>query len=509
MSPAQPASRYGKQLGGNCRGLPKPSFSIIRKASVSSNYASSSYSMDLNDSGSGWDNLGHDPQLSILSVLKQRKDKDSMQAMMQTSRDLRLLASSLISTIEIRDASALDHYPRHAAITTMLLRMRPSRAWKAHMEPSDMVSWLQATSAAGIRLAAVTSVEVELPGMPQEAMDPATMDSLLEFIAGSCPNLRCLSMANIVREEEDLIRAMFTAIGRHLPGITELQLAVSEWDDHFGCDFAIAGIDWATCLPRGLQKFTGGVKLHHELLQQLVLMPSLMEVDVLSLSTGEEEKLAVHSDACAWRILRTHFRSCQDLGRFTSAMPLLHLYCDDPPVWGLAADVGEHAVVAKAAAWLSQIGSCPEELSLWVDSDRTASSAGFISALAPLSGRLVSLGLGNWPVIERTLDELADALPNIRKLNLWCCSISDSAWSRMLSMTSVTDLTIKGRADSGGTIPLAQIIAFASAASRPLTLTLKGGALSSEDQAGWEAFEAEQRRNGGLRHMTVHITREW
>ena len=101
------------------------------------------------------------------------------------------------------------------------------------------------------------------------------------------------------------------------------------------------------------------------------------------------------------------------------------------------------------------------------------------------------------------------ALPNVSKLTLWHCSISDSAWARMFSLMSVTDLTIKGRAVSGGTIPLAQIIAFASAAaSRPMTLTFGGGCVSAEDQAGWEAFEEEQRRNNGLQQIIVRITRD-
>lgn len=100
---------------------------------------------------------------------------------MQTSRDLWLLASSLISAIEVRDAFALDRYPRHAAaITSMWLRMRPSPG-EAHMEPPCMVSWLQANSAACDHLAAVTIARVALPG---------TMRSLRTWI--QTPWLACL-----------------------------------------------------------------------------------------------------------------------------------------------------------------------------------------------------------------------------------------------------------------------------------------------------------------------------
>ena len=463
--------------------------------------------MDPDGSDSGWETLGHDIQLSILSVLKQRKDKVSLQAMMQTSRDLRLLASSLISSIEIRDASALAHYPTHAAAINLIqLRMRPSPE-EAHMEPPGMVIWLRATSAACFsRLAAITSVHVELPGMLQ-AMDPVTMDSLLASIARACPSLRCLSMDCIDRTDEDLVHAMFAAIGQHLPGIIELQLELDISADVY--NFAIAGIDWAACLPRNLQKFSSYINLHHELLQQLVLMPALTEVEVWSLSTGEEERREVQSEACAWRILRLEsgYPSCQELGRFTSAMPLLHLNCYDSS-WYLGADV-EGPIVAKAASWLSQIRNRPEELTLALSPATAASAARLISSLAPLSGPLLSLELRYWPVTERTLDELAETLPNVHKLNLRGCSISDSAWFRMLSLASVTDLTIYQSSVGGGSISLAEISAFTSAITRPMALTFMIGAGSEDAQAGWEAFEEEQRRKSGLLHITVHITQEY
>ena len=418
--------------------------------------------------------------------------------------DLARPAASLISTIEIRDGSALAHYPRHAAaITSMRLWMDTSPE-KAHMEPPGLVFWLHATSAACNRLAAVTSIHVELPGVLQ-AMEPTIMDSLLASIARACPSLRCLSMGNIVREEEGLVRAMFSAIGRHLPGIVELQLGLEfEYEDNF----AIVGIDWAACLPRGLQKFTGyHVALHHELLQQLVLMPSLTDVEVFGLSLLGEELLEIQSDACTWRILRlkSGFPSCQELGRFTAAMPLLHLDCVDTS-WYLGDAVEELAAVAKAAAWLSQIRNSPEELSVILRSGAggaAATTAGLImSSLAPLSGPLNSLHLVGWPVTEETLYELAEALPSVGKLTLWSCSLSGRAWSSMLTLTSVTDLTIY----DGATIPLAQIIALVSAISPPMALTFEGGSVSIEDQAGWEAFEAEHRRINRQLQVTVHIT---
>ena len=467
--------------------------------------------MDHDDCVSGgWDSLGSDLQRLVLTKLSQRFDQCSLQAVMQTSRDLRLLASSFVSGIEIGDASALAHYPRHAGIKRMNLCMQPFTD-EAHMEPSCMVTWLQSTAACN-RLAAVTSVSVELPGRLQ-AMDAATMNKLLVRIGIACPNLRSLRIEGFMREEEDVIRAMFAAIGQHLPGIIKLQL---DWgnslqgneyykvDMPIHHDLHIAGIDWAACLPRGLQKFTGDISLHHELLQQLVLMPSLTEVEVYSLSIAEGEELLeeVQSEVCAWRSLRissSDSPSCQEFGRFTAAMPLLAIYMRKLE-WSFRA--AEGPILAKAASWLSQIHNCPKELKLELNSAATASTAGLISSLAPLSGSLVSLELRRWPVTRRTIDELAAALPSVHKLTLWSCSLSSCAWDRMSSLTSVTDLAICQTVGSRS-IPLAQIIAFTSAISHPMALTFRGGAVSIDDQAGWQAFEGQQRRNNGSRQITV------
>ena len=230
----------------------------------------------LDDDGAGcscWNSLGHDLQLAILSILKRRDDKVSLQAVLQTSSDLRRLGSSLISSIEIRDAYALNHFPRHAtAITSMELWMCPSPG-KEHMAPPCMVSWLQFTSAACDRLAAVTNMLLELPQSSWEdeedykpwPMDPATMDDLLTSIGGACPNLRRMYIGGIDRSDEGLVRAMSTSIGQHFPGIVELQLELASESDIW--DFDIPGIDWGACLPRALQKFSSPVRLHHGLLQ--------------------------------------------------------------------------------------------------------------------------------------------------------------------------------------------------------------------------------------------------
>ena len=470
------------------------------------------------DSDGSWHSLGQDLQLSIMSVLKQRKDKSSLQAMMQTSRDLRLLASSLISSIEIRGAFALARYPKHAAaITSMRLCMRPSPR-QVHMEPSAMISWLQSTPAISSRmgggLAAVTGVRVDLPVPDEddeekfEPMRPAIMDNLITTIGRACPSLRSLHIDGIYRTEVDkgLVRAMFSAIGQHLPGIVELQLEVCTGTDLY--DFNIAGIDWAACLPRGMEKFNSNVHLHHNLLQQLVQMPALVEVVVGSLGDDDVDGTTeVQSGGCAWRILRigglgAGFSSCKAFGRFSAAMPLLQLYCTNTVYWELdSISQAEGPTVAKAAAWLSQISNCPHELSIgWgVYIPDSISTVGVISALAPMSN-LTSLQLLDWPVTERTLDELALALPNVSKLAFKFCSINSSAWLRMLSLASVTHLSLIRTP-----VTLKQVVAFTSVVLRPVTLLCA----NSTNQAGWDDCQGalmEQRRLTGLPPIEVIVS---
>ena len=88
-----------------------------------------------------------------------------------------------------------------------------------------MVTWLQS---ACNRLAAVTSVRVELPWITTAACLLATLTLNPKPIGRGYPNLRCLHIDGIDRAHEDLIRTMFNAIGQHLPppGIIEL----CNWD---------------------------------------------------------------------------------------------------------------------------------------------------------------------------------------------------------------------------------------------------------------------------------------
>ena len=454
--------------------------------------------------GGSWQSLGPDMHRAILTVLQQRKDKDSMQAIMQTSRGLRLIASSLISRIDVYDARALACFPKFAALTSMRLGLM-LRTGGAELEPYALVAWLQATSAVSNRLETVTDVLVILMDM-----DAVTLGSLIESLARACPNLRSLHIGDIDRQNENLVVIMLMSIGLHFPRLTELRLELdaSGLQDR-DYNFNIAGINWAGCLPRGLQKFRSSVHLHHELLQQLAQMPSLTDVTVWSLYSlepgqEEEERREVQSHTCAWKkldILGDRFPTHAELCSFTAWPQQLRLFFDRNLEigWTLDAKIpySRQCLVVETAA--DRLSHClnPSDYFGWDDFSLgwgqaipdTASAVGFVSALAPMRGLAIPrLTLDHWPVTDRTLDELVMALPFADELTLVDCSISSGAWLRMLSLTPVTHLCLVRTP-----VPLAQVVAFASAVSRPMVLRCLG----STDQPGWDDFQGalmEQRR---------------
>ena len=77
-----------------------------------------------------------------------------MQSILQTSRDLRLQASSLIHKLVVREEGALDRFPRLAVITTLELKLRLT----------SLVEWLNTAAPTG-RLLHVTRADlvVQLP----------------------------------------------------------------------------------------------------------------------------------------------------------------------------------------------------------------------------------------------------------------------------------------------------------------------------------------------------------
>ena len=465
-----------------------------------------------------WSCLGSDLQLSILSSLKQQGDKDAIQAVLQTSRALRILASSLICKLEVCDIAALSRFPQHATITTIQLVMRPSES-RAHVELPDVPAWLATTSAAGRRLRAITTLSMTMPHARQQP--GASLSALILAIGQAFPNLRDLSVDGLDRAADEPATAFFQALGKHLPNITTLCVLVN--DANF-CTLDVPGIDWAACLPAGICKIILDVDLHPALLQQLAQMPSLTEVTAwaLSMDMAGDGPSAVQSEACAWRMLKlVLFPSFEDVCRFSS-WPRFSLQKDEHDHPNFSWILGPHSpeqtmALATAAARLATCTdidlawlACAFTIG-WTDfpSEETASAIGVISALAPLADKLLALRLEGWTISAAILDELALALPHTHSLDFTDCIITSSAWVRLLTLTSVTRLSFSkefGNQPARLRPKLHEATAFAASVPRAMALSLGQGVLEAADVGAWDTFleSLEMRRMVlGLPMLTI------
>ena len=321
-----------------------------------------------------WDQLSSDVHQIILSFLWRQKDEASLNAVMQTSRELRLQSSALISKIKVTNMLALRHFPRHATIRTLELAMHPEKA----------AMWLQATWAAvPERLLPVSKVQVQTSSTDEEDAwedAPGHMDALLESISCSCPNASSLEVFSLFSGEEvHLAAAFFQALGQHnLPHLLELRSDHRQEDGVFVLDMTTAQ-QWAEWLPPGLRKLAlPGLELHPNLLQHLVNMPSLIELEAFSLCANRARGPfpAVQSEACAWRVLRLHELPAWGLiNSFTAWPPRLKLEAlSSRPNFEWALDVPSReqdqqaSAVREAAAKLSASIGDPLSLSLMLAS---------------------------------------------------------------------------------------------------------------------------------------------
>ena len=412
-----------------------------------------------------WSCLGSDLQLLILSSLKQQGDKAAIQALLQTSRALRLLASSLICKITVCDVAALSHFPRHAVITEIWLVMESSES-RAHMELPDVLAWLAATSAAGLRLCAVTIVSMTMP--PKNQQLGTSLSALILAVGQTFPNMQNLVVMGLARslDNEGAMTAFFQALGNHLPNITVLCVMVNgglyDLDIPGLYDLDIPGLydldipDWAACLPAGLRRIQINVVLHPVLLQLLAQMPNLTDVAAWALSKDMvgDGLNTVQSEACAWRVLRIfQFPSFQDVCRF-STWPQISLQQGNAavtrfPSWTLGQHCPEQTLALTTAA--VRLATCTDSNLSWLGNgftlrctEESASAVGVISALAPLADKIPTLRLEGWTVGAVLLNELALALPHTHGLDLMDCIVTSEAWVRLLTLTSITRLSFSG-----------------------------------------------------------------
>ena len=501
------------------------------------NVVESGAAMNNSSEISGWDDLGTDLQLSILSVLRQQADRESLQAVLQTSHMMQLLASSLIHAAVICDAEVLiSRFPRHATLTSMQLVMQPAE--DKPMAPcigfAAVISWLESSYACGCtsRLRCVTDVKLKLPYDQGEVgqQDEALVVAAIEALSRACPGMRNLCVHNLDRDNEALMIAFFKALVEHLPGLAELEVGLGS---EYLFDLQIAGIDWAASLPPVLRKLTLPLfDVDRSLLQHLVRMPKLVEVeaDRLDVQLPEEDgdswiQSPLDSDSCAWQVLKlASLPSFKTVSRFTTwPRVLLEMTCSDFECfsnWKLGPPCpAQTAAVSKAAERLSTCSYTASALGdlfiiRWEEKlQDSASAAGIISALAPLAIMIPKLRFLNWPISAALLDEVAQALPHTSSIGFeGGCSLTSDAWVRLLTLTSVTHISFFMM---GETIPLADFVSFMTAVPRSMSVGFFrchvpimdfAPVMSSGDLEAWERFEpslAQRRMALGLPALTI------
>ena len=449
--------------------------------------------------------LGNDLQSEVFKALRRNADNSSIQAILQASRNLRLRASAFIHKLVVWDEDAMIHFPRHAVITSLELQLRLI----------SVDEWLNAAEPTG-RLLHVTRAHlaVQRPHVDDWgaiANDVGLAALLVPALAHACPNLSSLVVSSYNQSREILTRSFFEALRDHLPNLSQLEFEETQLN-YAPLDLSHAGIDWAACLPAGLTMLhLGHVNLHHSLLQQLVRMPHLVDVQAWSLSARYDDlQLPVQSDACAWRKLQLGelFPDFREVCRFTSWPSSVKLVKPwSTPLeshtfhWDIMPDVDQTDTVATAAQKLStcDLSSSGTFKVSWQNlPEGPASPIRIISALAPLAASIPALCLENCPITASLLDQLARSLPHTHTLFLKCCAISNDAWVRLLTLSSVTALSFKSR------VPLAEAVALAASVPRALQLWLDEKVLrnfGARNRASWDVFVAslaERRMASGL-----------
>ena len=501
---------------------------------------------------SSWESLCPELQGSVILVLWLEQDRDSIQSMLQASREMRDFCSSLISALTIsdkeKDRRALRRFPSHATITALRFDMAAGKDGEGRLlEPSDVAAWLERASDKTSRLSeTVEKVELFLPAKGDVSI---SLPKLWPAMSAACPQLSCLCIhakPNDRGGTQPLDAACLAALRQHMPSLVVLVL-----DCRF-VDVTWVSLDWAASLPPGLRKLylPQHQELHHELLQHLAQMPCLIELYAAGLGSfnGRSETgdgipghRAIQSDACAWQVLRLwHVPDFRDICRFT-VWPRVRLEYNgkahdrevgssnscrcacDKYAWSYDWQLtkpGTQNRRAMADAAL-RLTTCSGGKLDWggafcigwdeeaAGADVAETAAGMLSALAPLAAKLPALCLTRWPVTEALLEEVSQALPHTRRIIFQGCTISSEAWLRMLTMESVTELCFcrpcgNYYRDDGG-LQLPELAAFAASVPRVLTLETSGCLFDRRDGGNeeWAAFKANLARRRLLLNLPV------
>ena len=179
--------------------------------------------MRLKSDGGSWSNLESNLHREIVCALweegktrssEQPVIQDSLNALMQTCKSLRLLVSSFISKMIVgNDMLALQCFPRHATLRYIYL----------YMHPAEATMWLLTTfAAAKERLESVDIAEIDLYAWEEDdpsllvdlEVSPKSAIQLIGALSKSCPRLKQL-YAKLHRDAlpQEVIAAFFKTLG--------------------------------------------------------------------------------------------------------------------------------------------------------------------------------------------------------------------------------------------------------------------------------------------------------
>ena len=467
--------------------------------------------------------LSGDIHSIIVSFLWRQNDQASVNAFMQTSRELRLRTSALISKIKLTDMLAQGHFPRHATLRTLDLALPVEKA----------TMWLQAIwTVVPERLRLVskilvhtdcTSNDYEWDAMPEH------LKALPEVISYACSNTASLELVSLFDGSALDTTAFLRALGQHgLPHLLELRVGRLPGRE------IVEIYDWsptqmAACFPPGLRKLAlPCVVIHNELLQYLVNMPSLIELEAFSLCPGARGPFpVVQSEACTWQVLRLQELPHWGLINSFTAWPGIRLEVLPPAAgdkpwkypafeWGLdapslqaASAVGEAA--AKLAACiddpLRMLSHQRHDLVFAFDSimepEASDAAVALISALAPLDGILRGIRLARWRVTAEVLQALTVFLPNTFRLGLKDCIMNNGAWQRLTVQPRLESLSFLGVTQ----ITLSNVLLLAKGVRQCMEISVGLGCMTAVDKAATpEASLAAQR---GQPPVVIKMLGKW
>ena len=478
---------------------------------------------------SPWDLLDESLILKIISYLFLAKDKTTLDAIMQTSRSLRLLAASSIPCAAIWAGypTCLDRFPRHATLRALWVHMKPKESVQffqeecrrlrtvhsAYITTTDRIIILQQHDIG----AEINDDDDDVPALPPSSPGQDGHNDAADVVAAlgaACSALTSLSIRRILdhgapelrRERGDVL---FSALFLHLPGITSLTLELSV-EYRGGSTFRamiasneLLGIKWASVLPKGLVHLRmPEVHIDRSLLEVLAgSMPNLLALvahsfisdNILSQAHLPAPLPPMDSNGCcSWILLSlSSLPSFAVINSFSMWPGNLRIFTSEDSYWQVPLNLPSAADQVRTAGM--KLARCRE----WDSSGRTfilkntiepssteGEACAVILSLWPLSAHLGSLSLIFWPITAPVLVSLGIALPHLTHLRLEQCVMNQGWGSATVCLTSLQEATIRCEIISHALLD--EVMELAMVSPRALNLHVR----SLTERAPCEAMEA-------------------